>query len=69
MTQQKFFQMLYTPDGHQWSKLESFLAASILVRQFSKVANESTDTNNANVRIDPKLLSTYSKHILDTCCA
>lgn len=50
MTQQTFFQMLYTPDQHQWSRLESFLASSILIRQFSKAVNEPADANNPTVR-------------------
>lgn len=49
MSQQTFFRMLYTPDGHQWSKLESFLASSILVRQFAKGVTEPFDTNNLTV--------------------
>ncbi len=51
MTQQTFFRMLYTPDGHQWSRLESFLASSILVRQFAKAVNEPADINNPTVNI------------------
>jgi hypothetical protein len=49
MTQQTFFQMLYTPDGHQWSRFESFLASSILIRQFAKAVNEPVDANNPTV--------------------
>jgi len=50
MTQQTFFQMLYTPDGQQWSRFESFLASSILVRQFAKGVIEPIDANNPTVR-------------------
>ncbi|CAF1572122.1 unnamed protein product, partial [Rotaria sordida] len=46
MTQHTFFQMLFTPDGHQWSKLESFLASSQLVRQFAKAVTYTADGNN-----------------------
>ena len=52
MTQETFFRMLYTPDGHQWSRLESFLASSVLVRQFAKAVNEPADVNNPTVRIE-----------------
>lgn len=51
MSQQSFFQMLYTPNRQQWSKLESFLASSILVRQFTKGVTEPFDANNITVRI------------------
>ena len=51
MTQQTFFKMLYTPDGNQWSRLESFLASSILIRQFTKAVNEPPDANNPTVSI------------------
>lgn len=54
MSQQTFFQMLFTPDSHQWSKLESFLASSILVRQFSKAVSEPTDSNNPTVSLEIK---------------
>ena len=50
MTQQTFFQMLFTPDRHQWSKLESFLASSVLVRQFAKAVTEQSNANNPTVR-------------------
>ena len=50
MSQQTFFRMVYTPDGHLWSKLESFLAASLLVKHFARAASESADPNNPNVR-------------------
>src|SRR5690349_15713082 len=46
MSQQTFFRMLFTPDGHQWSKLESFLASSVLVRQFFRAVSEPVDQNN-----------------------
>jgi hypothetical protein len=57
MTQQTFFRMLYTPDGHQWSRLESFLASSILVRQFAKAVNEPADANNPTVGFQIPLFS------------
>ncbi|CAF1025919.1 unnamed protein product [Rotaria sordida] len=59
MTQQTFFQMLFTPDGHQWSKLESFLASSLLVRQFAKAVTEPADANNPTVRSTPNEQDTY----------
>ncbi|CAF2842556.1 unnamed protein product [Rotaria sp. Silwood2] len=59
MTQQTFFQMLFTPDGHQWSKLESFLASSLLVRQFAKAVTEPADANNPTVRSVPNEQDTY----------
>jgi hypothetical protein len=49
MSQQTFFRMLFTPDGHQWSKFESFLAASALVRHFYRAAHEQVDPNNQTV--------------------
>ena len=52
LTQQTFFQMLFTSDEHHWSKLESFLASSVLVRQFAKGVTEPADVNNPTVRID-----------------
>ncbi|CAF0853162.1 unnamed protein product [Rotaria sp. Silwood1] len=59
MTQQTFFQMLFTPDGHQWSKLESFLASSLLVRQFAKAVTEPADANNPTVRSISNEQDTY----------
>ena len=50
MSQQTFFRMLFTPDGRQWSKLESFLASSALIKQFVRAASEPTDPNNPTVR-------------------
>lgn len=50
MSQQTFYRMLFTPDGRQWSKLESFLASAVLVKQFVRAASEPTDPNNPNVR-------------------
>ncbi|CAF5119862.1 unnamed protein product, partial [Rotaria socialis] len=38
--------MLFTSDEHQWSKFESFLASSVLVRQFAKGVTEPADANN-----------------------
>jgi hypothetical protein len=52
MTQQTFYQMLYTSNGQQWSKLESFLAQSILVRQFAKGVTEPFDANSPTVRLN-----------------
>jgi len=49
MSQQTFFRMIYTPDGHQWSKLESFLASSVLIRHFHRAASEPVDPNNPTV--------------------
>jgi hypothetical protein len=49
MSQQTFFRMLFTPDGHQWSKLESFLASSILVKHFARAVSEPVDPNNPTV--------------------
>jgi hypothetical protein len=49
MTQQRFYQMFYTSDGQQWSKIESFIAQSILVRQFAKGVTEPLDANNQTV--------------------
>lgn len=49
MTQETFFRMLYTSNRHQWSRLESFLACSILVRQFAKAVTEPADANNPTV--------------------
>jgi len=51
MSQERFFQMLYTSDGRQWSRLEAFLASSILVRQFAKATNDPPDANNSVVRV------------------
>ncbi|CAF2875828.1 unnamed protein product [Rotaria sp. Silwood2] len=50
MSQQTFFRMLFTPDGQQWSKFESFLASSVLVKQFNRAVSESYDANNPTVR-------------------
>ena len=55
MTQETFFRMLYTPNRHQWSRLESFLASAILVRQFAKAVTEPADVNNPTVRDFPLL--------------
>jgi hypothetical protein len=49
MSQQTFFRMLFTPDGHQWSKLESFLASSVLVKHFARAVSEPVDPNNPTV--------------------
>lgn len=49
MSQQTFFRMLFTPDGHQWSKLESFLASSVLLKHFSRAVGEPYDPNNPTV--------------------
>lgn len=49
MSQQSFFRMLYTPDSRQWSKLESFLASSVLIRHFHRAASEPSDPNNPTV--------------------
>jgi hypothetical protein len=49
MSQQTFFRMLFTPDGHQWSKFESFLASSVLVRHFARAVSEPVDLNNPTV--------------------
>jgi hypothetical protein len=49
MSQQTFFRMLFTPDGHQWSKLESFLASSVLVKHFARTVSEPIDPNNPTV--------------------
>lgn len=46
MSQQTFFRMFFTPDGHQWSKFESFLASSIIVKHFHRAVTESPDQNN-----------------------
>ncbi len=57
MSQQTFFRMLFTPDGHQWSKLESFLASSLLVKHFSRAITEPNDqtpqtvNNKFNIKI------------------
>ncbi|CAF3629872.1 unnamed protein product [Rotaria socialis] len=59
MTQQTFFQMLFTSDEHQWSKFESFLASSVLVRQFAKGVTEPADVNNPTVRAVPTEQDTY----------
>ncbi|CAF0816807.1 unnamed protein product [Adineta steineri] len=59
MSQQTFFRMLYTPNRHQWSKFESFLASSILIRQFAKAVTEPFDANNITVRSVPNELDTY----------
>ena len=59
MSQQTFFRMLFTPDGRQWSKLESFLGASILVKHFSRAVNEPVDPNNITVRPVPNEPDTY----------
>ena len=49
MSQQSFFRMIFTPDGRCWSRLESFLASSVLVRQFSRGVTEPVDANNTSV--------------------
>jgi hypothetical protein len=49
MSQQTFFRMLFTTDGHQWSKFESFLASSILVKHFARGVSEPFDANNPTV--------------------
>ncbi|CAF3339599.1 unnamed protein product [Rotaria sp. Silwood1] len=50
MSQQTFFRMLFTPDGHQWSKFESFLASSVLVKHFARAVSDPYDSNNPTVR-------------------
>ncbi|CAF2044531.1 unnamed protein product [Rotaria magnacalcarata] len=50
MSQQTFFRMLFTSDGQQWSKLESFLASSTLVKHFARAVSEPFDANNPTVR-------------------
>lgn len=59
MSQQTFFRMLYTPDGHQWSKLESFLASSVIIRHFHRAVSEPVDPNNPTVRPVPNEQDTY----------
>lgn len=49
MSQQTFFRMIFTSDGRQWSKLESFLASSVLVKQFSRAVSEVPDQPNPTV--------------------
>ena len=66
MTQRTFFQMLFTPDRHQWSKIESFLASSVLLRQFAKAAAESVDANNLSVGIKKTIVIFNSSQILDS---
>jgi len=68
MSQQTFFQMLYTPNGHQWSKFESFLASCILVRQFTKAVTEPFDATNPTVRNQIDYLSFYSNIISGSIC-
>jgi hypothetical protein len=50
MSQQTFFRMLFTPDGHQWSKFESFLASSALIKQFARAVAEPNDANKSTVK-------------------
>ncbi|CAF0747923.1 unnamed protein product [Adineta ricciae] len=59
MSQKTFFRMIYTPDGRCWSRLESFLAASILVRQFSRGVTEPVDANNTTIQSVPNEQDTY----------
>jgi hypothetical protein len=40
MTQKTFFQMFFTPDNGQWSKFESYLVPSLLVRQFIRTISQ-----------------------------
>jgi hypothetical protein len=68
MSQQTFFQMLYTPNGHQWSKFESFLASSILVRQFTKAVTEPFDATNPTVRNQIDYFYFYSNIISGSIC-
>lgn len=49
MSQQTFFRMLFTPDGHQSSKLESFLASSVLIKHFHRAYSDPSDSNNPTV--------------------
>jgi len=49
MTQQTFYQMFYTSNRQQWSKFESFIAQSIIIRQFTKGVAEPFDANNQTV--------------------
>ncbi|CAF1028589.1 unnamed protein product [Rotaria sordida] len=59
ISQQTFFRMLFTPDRHQWSKFESFLASSVLVKHFSRAVSEPYDSNNPTVRAVPNEQDTY----------
>ncbi|CAF0807683.1 unnamed protein product [Adineta steineri] len=59
MSQQTFFRMIFTSDGHQWSKLESFLASSVLVRHFNRAVSEPYDPNNPKVRSVSNEQDTY----------
>lgn len=68
MTHETFFRMLYSPNRQQWSRLESFLASSILVRQFAKAVTEPADANNPTVShssLSLSLLHCYS--FSDSC--
>lgn len=59
MSQERFFQILYTSDRHQWSRLEAFLASSILIRQFAKAVTDPPDANNSAIRSIPNEHDTY----------
>ncbi len=59
MSQQTFFRMIFTPDGHQWSKLESFLASSVLVKHFARAVAEPFDQNNPTVNLENSLISLF----------
>ncbi|CAF4803384.1 unnamed protein product [Rotaria sp. Silwood2] len=50
---------LLTKVNYPWSKLESFLASSLLVRQFAKAVTEPADANNPTVRSVPNEQDTY----------
>jgi hypothetical protein len=51
--------MIFTPDGHQWSKLESFLASSVLVKHFARAVAEPFDQNNPTVNLENSLISLF----------
>ncbi|UJR25327.1 hypothetical protein I4U23_006678 [Adineta vaga] len=59
MSQQTFFRMVFTSDGRQWSKLESFLASSVLVRHFNCAVSDSYDQNNSAIRFVQNEQDTY----------
>ncbi|CAF0742948.1 unnamed protein product [Adineta ricciae] len=59
MSQQTFFRMVFTPDGRQWSKLESFLASAVLVKHFHSAVADLYDQNNPAIRPVPNEQDTY----------
>jgi hypothetical protein len=59
MSQQTFFRMIFTSDGRQWSKLESFLASSVLVKHFARAVAEPFDQNNPTVNLKNSLISLF----------